>query len=1253
AAEALVAEAESRKQAADAAAKQAVAGQQAAESARQQAEQDKQTAQKAERDANDARKQAVMLADAANLARKSADEAAATAMLNQRKAVQELTKANEEKQRVIAESEAITKQARADVAAAEAEVRSQQSLADRVALDSLIQQLEAQQDLREWQALIPLATKALQELEERAAAGRPNPWFTDAVRNSIREKLQQATRQANAPASSARLEFPERTTLAALSDDGRTLVRILRQADQPTAPRHLEFLNPAAPNAPDKATQRLPFNEQSSVDRLLVSKHGAHVAVLLKTGMVLIFSRSQQQQFEQRAEVPLTIGGRPFRTAFLTFSGNEQRLYLAASDRRTSLQILDLTAAQTQPLLQETALFADPVVDHRCTHFAVSPDERFLLHYSAEGRDRFIRAFPMVTGTTTGSLQPDTRPEAVTRMNIGQLRIRQPAGDGAGQFLPETLLTLSLTPDGSALILGLNSRSDRRAWAWLPRDTAANETEFPFAVGRDDALLEAFASADDQLPAFLKVSLDGRRIVAGHLRRRDNLEVWTVQNGRIQPAGEFQLHQYQGGGRVSAIVSGQSEAVVDAAFTDGAAGLLTSVDSRAVTHWNLPGYGDFVRERQQLVDEFRRLKTPAAAPPAKGNAGRRLPAAGIATPVSLPFEDSEVSPPSVLQDEFRPKFLQRWTSVYSLQFNPVNGRLLVGADDLAAHLLDRNGKPVLSVSSRPDPLREQLTAGSGTESGGYLTEGHNSNIVATRFLPDGSLLTAENLGVICVWDAQPDADGMGQEKCRLLTGSGGGGFAVSPDGRFVVAGGAELQDRAKPDSGLSARVLVWQSSDFDKSAAPAAFRQLQVEAGSADTEASAVQISSVAVSPAGTLVAAGCRNGQILLWSLQDSTLLDLQRSHREDQITAVCFLNDSTLLTAGYDGTVRSWTIENGRLAAAAILVRGSQILSLEATADGRRFAIIDLQPDAPRRDESATAENSEGTSALQSEGEQIVGARLRISLHNSNGQLQLLLQDRLLADTESVLPLQTGLSWSSDGERLLLLQSGRLTLFGGPQWQPLQAMQVASEQRIPVRAAIRGGAGQPLQVATVGGREAILWDLQTGRALTQFRSHSSGRLTASLSSDQNVVLTVSDALRAFDVREGSGTRGRTLLRVASTDLHQTPLSDARFSPAHGDLRFLSCDQAGELGLWQYRDGVLPQLLQRIPAGEQSVPTWAADSGIVNFVSQVAWRPDGQVFAGLQRGVLHCWSIGLQQSTVAGTDPLTAITLPLPAGLD
>ena len=263
------------------------------------------------RSANDARKQAVMLADAANLARKSADEAAATAMLNQRKAVQELTKANEDKRRVIAESEAITKQARADVAAAEAEVRSQQSLADRVALDSLIQQLEAQQDLREWQALIPLATKALQELEERAAAGRPNPWFTDAVRNSIREKLQQATRQVNAPASSARLEFPERTTLAALSDDGRTLVRILRQADQPTAPRHLEFLNAAAPNAPDKSAQRLPFNEQSSVDRLLVSKHGAHVAVLLKTGKVLIFSRSQQQQFEQRAEVPLTIGGRP------------------------------------------------------------------------------------------------------------------------------------------------------------------------------------------------------------------------------------------------------------------------------------------------------------------------------------------------------------------------------------------------------------------------------------------------------------------------------------------------------------------------------------------------------------------------------------------------------------------------------------------------------------------------------------------------------------------------------------------------------------------------------------------------------------------------------------------------------------------------------------------------------------------------------------------------------------------------------
>ncbi|MFN9283905.1 MAG: protein kinase domain-containing protein [Planctomyces sp.] len=1233
-AEQLADEAESRKQTAENAAKLAVAGQQDAERARQQAERDKVAARKAEQEATAAKTQAELLASNANAARDAADKAANAAKESQKKALQELDAANVEKQRVIAESEAVTKQARADVAAAAVEVRNQQSIADRVALDNLIQQLEARQDLREWQAVVPLAENALQELEARAAAGRPNPWFTDAVRNSIREKLEQARQRATEPNSSARRQFPARSTLAALSADGSTLVRIVRQAEQPEAGRTIEFSETLQMPKADHAPQQLAFSDPGAVDSIIVSARGQHAAVLMKTGRVLLYSRNPQRQFQPRSQPEEPGGGTPFRTAFAVFSGNEQRLYLAAADRITSLRILDVNGDRQTSLLHSTALFADPAVDHRCTHFAVTPDERFLLHYSAQGRDRFIRAFPLTAGAA-GPL-PEIADDTVPRINIGQLRIRQPAGDGTGQFLPASILMLSITPNGQALILGLNSRSDRRAFAWLPAQSELRSGEFPFAVGTDAAPLPAFASADEQLPAFLRVSIDGQRIVAGHQRRRDNLEVWNVQDGRIEPARDFHLHQLQNGGRISEIVSGQSETVLDAAFTDGRAGLLTSVDSRTVCRWNLPEYNDYVQTLRRLVDDFRRLKStePPAMPQARRPASLHTPTAARAF---LP-EHNLPAPPQQ----------RRWTGIYSLQLSPNNGRLLVGADDLAAHILDPTGQPLLSVSARPDPLREQTETGSLTAAAGYLTEGHNSNITALRFLPSGLLLTAETMGVICVWDAQPDADGMGQEKCRLITGSGGGGFAVSADGSLVVAGGAVLRRPAEPDSGLLPRVLVWRTADFEASVAPQPRHVLQPATADADGS-NPLQVSTVALSPSGLLVAAGCRQGQLLLWSLLDGRLLDLQRSHREDQITAAFFQDESTLITAGYDGSVRSWKLNGERLEAGPVLVRGSQILALEPAADRSRFAVIDLQPEAV----AGTGEKSGRQDAVISGDEQPAAARLQVSIRAADGRLLRLLQDRLLPDTDRALPLQTTVSWSDDGRQVLMLQRGRLTLFGGPDWQPIQSLQVSTDQRPATKAAVRGGAGQPLQAATASGRETLLWDLTTGQATARFRTHSSGRLTADISSDAACVLTASDALRAFDVRDGSPTRGRTLYRLPATEMHSGVLAEARFSPAAGDLRFLSCDLSGDLRLWQHHTDSLPKSLLRLPASAEPQPAWAADFGILSFASRVAWRPNGTGFAALQQGRLRYWQVAADSGTADGAGKPEEVLLQLPTGLD
>lgn len=239
--------------------------------------------------------------------------------------------------------------------------------------------------------------------------------------------------------------------------------------------------------------------------------------------------------------------------------------------------------------------------------------------------------------------------------------------------------------------------------------------DFPYSLGTDAAPLPSFASADEQLPAFVRVSMDGRRIVAGHQRRRDNIEVWNVQNGRIEPATDFRLHQLQNGGRVSEIVSGQSETVIDAAFTDGQAGLLTTVDSRTVCRWNLPEYHDYVQSLRRIVDDFRQLKPeePAAGPQAHRPLNQRqqsLTPAVLSRTTLTSYIAARRLPPA--PEVIAPPLQRRWTGIYSLQLTPNNGRLLVGADDLAAHILDPSGQPMLSVNARPDPLREQTETGS-------------------------------------------------------------------------------------------------------------------------------------------------------------------------------------------------------------------------------------------------------------------------------------------------------------------------------------------------------------------------------------------------------------------------------------------------------------------------------------------------------------------------------------------------------------
>lgn len=98
------------------------------------------------------------------------------------------------------------------------------------------------------------------------------------------------------------------------------------------------------------------------------------------------------------------------------------------------------------------------------------------------------------------------------------------------------------------------------------------------------------------------------------------------------------------------------------------------------------------------------------------------------------------------------------------------------------------------------------------------------------------------------------------------------------------------------------------------------------------------------------------------------------------------------------------------------------------------------------------------------------------------------------------------------------------------------------------PPTAAAANGISAPGQgharVATLNGRQLQMWDWKTGQHLCSFRSHHQQQIVASLSSDNQYILTGSETLRIFDAAEKSALHGQTLLRIPQRDSHSAPVS-------------------------------------------------------------------------------------------------------------
>ncbi|KAJ7623522.1 chromatin associated protein [Roridomyces roridus] len=169
-------------------------------------------------------------------------------------------------------------------------------------------------------------------------------------------------------------------------------------------------------------------------------------------------------------------------------------------------------------------------------------------------------------------------------------------------------------------------------------------------------------------------------------------------------------------------------------------------------------------------------------------------------------------------------------------------------------------------------------------------------IRSVRFSPDGKYLaTGAEDKRIRIWDIAKRSirtvfDGHQQEIYSL---------DFSTDGRLIVSGSGDRTVRIWDMETRESRVLAVSPDPDPSSAAPA-----NTDAG----------VTSVAISPDGALVAAGCVDAIVRIWSVATGTLVEQLRGH-QDSVYSVVFTRDGAGLVSGsLDNTLKYWDLRMGK---------------------------------------------------------------------------------------------------------------------------------------------------------------------------------------------------------------------------------------------------------------------------------------------------------------------------------------------------
>ena len=1162
-----------------------------AEAATAMATKQTQKAADATLEAEKAQEQANMETARANAETTRAKEASVIAAAEAMKAAAETARAEKAKKDTLTAQETA---AQAEKAAAAATAMLEQARTERYKseLEGYNIKIRAAQELGQYTEVIRIA-------EEACAKSELNP-LIKKEESLLKERIKDAVQQGG----NAEIRLPKKPDSAGISSDGSTVVVYSRGKEKSVG----VLRNKTGLNAPTfiqsmPAIQSIPAVLKGDV-QVEVSSNGECICLYGKSERQ--FWQLQGDRYEQLTIEDDQFAANPVDADWCFFSSNGQHVYLAGKDQKATVDIYAIESGVARHLLRQP-LAKGATLNYTIRDIVLLPDESSLI---AEFEAQPCRQFWL-------------------KWDEGKPVFQKLAGDAPerGPIKLQLANTLNkadklfVSPDGRQIAFIFSRRV-----VLLPRVETAGSDRFSFAAAEDNAAAVMFAST--MTVTDLAFSADGSVIATGHGSRY--IQIWDRDGSTYVPCKNENLyfHQPTSTHQQEAVfgrcLRGHSGIISTLQFANGDSDHLISVGTDlSVRTWQLSTYGSLVSgmekvsrafESQTVVEpvttsmsDHRRnaLPDPNATGRRRGNPGlAELRKAKISQYLTTGAKAS--SPLTAVAQEGTSGERKMGRNIFSARFSPDGSRLLIGADDLAAHVLDSATGQMVAGSTGGrrdlffDPERN------------FFSEGHISQISSVQFIPpDGELLlSADYFGSISVWDSQLDGNGSGYERSRLLSEYSASEFAISDDGLLILAGGASTTNPnaglTDPDADLNHMGMLWNKADLLKSPSPEPVLTLTGQ----HTDGA---ITAVGISPASERLVTAGRRGKIVIWNARDgSVIASVDGAHGRDQVVGIFFESETQLVSAGYDGKILRWNVEGTGLKATEITGRNDQ--------RPPEF-IVRLRP-SPDRTSFATAE----VSIVRNEsGEKT--SELNVLIWTQDVARPLLRRPIIIPEGDKETAFRQDISWSSNGKELMFVQDGTITVFETTDWKATRRLKLNAKDARPIRGAFAPAKnGVSDQVATFDGRFTHLWDLETRKHLAEFRSHAAYNVAA-FSADQKLVATASETLRIFDADETSPNHGRTIYRLPLREHHQHPLSDVAFSPTPGETRLATIDSVGTIELWQWQlDADTPLTPSPGPAStENEIAVWAEEQKLM-FGNSVEWGPDGKSLAALQMGVLSLW---------------------------